>query len=71
MTITTDAQIRERPLEDVKKEIVRRAGTRNPLEGVKPEDAAAVAEGGHMGRGGGVTDEEIWTMIIQWLKLRL
>ena len=44
MTITTDAQIRERPLEDVKKEIVRRAGTRNPLEGVKPEDAAAVAD---------------------------
>ena len=44
MTIEVDASIRARPLEDVKREIVKRAGHRNPLEGIKPEDAPAVAE---------------------------
>lgn len=44
MTIKVDATIRERPLPDVKREIRARAGHRNPLEGVKPEDAEKVAE---------------------------
>jgi hypothetical protein len=44
MAIEVDASIRARPLEDVKREIVKRAGHRNPLEGIKPEDARAVAD---------------------------
>ena len=43
MTIKSDATIRERPLAEVKEEIRKRAGHRNPLEGIKAEDAAAVA----------------------------
>jgi len=37
------AQIRERPLVEVKSEIVRRAGKMNPLNGIRAEDAAQVA----------------------------
>ena len=44
MTIRVDATIRERPLADVRGEIRARAGHRNPLEGIKPEDAAKVAD---------------------------
>jgi pimeloyl-ACP methyl ester carboxylesterase len=44
MTIRVDAAIRERPLPDVKREIRARAGQRNPLEGIRPEDAAQVAD---------------------------
>lgn len=44
MTIKVDATIRERPLPDVKREIRARADHRNPLEGIKPEDAGKVAE---------------------------
>ena len=36
-----------------------------------PKEARIYPEGGHMGRGGNVTDREIWDMIVKWLKLRL
>jgi esterase FrsA len=42
--MTIETTIRERPLSGVKEEIRKRAGHRNPLEGVKPEDAAALAD---------------------------
>jgi esterase FrsA len=45
MTTPSQPTIRERPLEDVKAEIGKRAGHRNPLEGVRPEDAARIAAG--------------------------
>jgi pimeloyl-ACP methyl ester carboxylesterase len=41
------------------------------LEHGSPKEARVYAKGAHMGRGGGVTDEEIWHMIVGWLKLRL
>jgi hypothetical protein len=41
------------------------------LEHGSPKEARVYAKGAHMGRGGGVTDEEIWQMIVGWLKLRL
>lgn len=41
MTATT---IRARPLEDVKSEVLRRAGHWNPLDGINPADAAVVAQ---------------------------
>jgi esterase FrsA len=44
MADSTSTRIRERPLADVKVEITKRAGHRNPLEGIKAEDAAAVAD---------------------------
>ena len=41
------------------------------LEHGNPKEARIYPQGGHMGRGGGVKDEEIADMIIAWLKLRL
>ena len=41
------------------------------LEHGNPKEARVYAKGAHMGRGGGVTDEEIWQMIVGWLKLRV
>ncbi len=43
MTIP-DANIRVRPLEEVRAEIIRRGGKLNPLDGIIPEDAAGVAK---------------------------
>ncbi len=44
MTAThTHPAIRERPLAEVKAEIARRAGHWNPLDGIRPEDAAKVS----------------------------
>jgi esterase FrsA len=36
-----------------------------------PKEARIFPKGGHMGRGGGVKDVEVWRLIIDWLKLRL
>ncbi|MGZ8197886.1 MAG: alpha/beta hydrolase family protein [Burkholderiales bacterium] len=41
------------------------------LEHGSPKEARVYPNGVHMGRGGGVTDHEIWQMIVGWLKLRL
>jgi esterase FrsA len=41
------------------------------MEHGNPKEARIYPEGGHMGRGGTVTDMEICDMIIKWLKLRL
>jgi len=41
------------------------------LEHGSPKEARVYPNGLHMGRGGGVTDEQIWHMIVGWLKLRL
>ncbi len=41
------------------------------MEYGNPKEARVYPQGGHMGRGGGVTDEEIWQTIVDWLKLRL
>jgi esterase FrsA len=41
------------------------------LEHGSPKEARIYPQGGHMGRGGGVKDIEIWNTIVQWLKLRL
>ncbi len=44
MTETSNTTFRERPLAEVKAEIARRAGHWNPLEGIRPEDAARVSQ---------------------------
>jgi esterase FrsA len=41
------------------------------LEHGSPKEARIYPKGAHMGRGGGVTDEEIWQTIVGWLKLRM
>ncbi len=41
------------------------------MEHGNPKEARVYPEGGHMGRGGSVKDEEIANMIVAWLKLRL
>ena len=41
------------------------------MEYGNPKEARIYPEGGHMGRGAGVTDEDIWNMIVRWLKQRL
>ena len=41
------------------------------LEHGNPKEARIYPEGGHMGRGGGVKDDEIRDLIVQWLKHRL
>jgi len=41
------------------------------MEHGNPKEARIYPQGGHMGRGAGVRDEEITGMIIAWLKLRL
>ena len=41
------------------------------LEHGSPKEARIYPKGVHMGRGGGTTDEEIWTLIVNWLKLRV
>jgi esterase FrsA len=41
------------------------------LEHGSPKEARVYPKGAHMGRGGGVTDEEIWQTIVGWLKARL
>jgi pimeloyl-ACP methyl ester carboxylesterase len=41
------------------------------LEHGNPKEARVYPKGLHMGRGGGVTDEEIWQMTVGWLELRL
>ncbi len=41
------------------------------MEHGSPKEARVYPQGIHMGRGGGVTDEDIWQMIVDWLKLRL
>ena len=43
MTAVLDPKVRARPLEEVKAEIIRRGGHMNPLDDIKPEDAARVA----------------------------
>ena len=43
MTIVVDPVIKVRPLEEVKAEVIRRGGHMNPLDDIKPEDAAGVA----------------------------
>jgi pimeloyl-ACP methyl ester carboxylesterase len=43
MTLVVDPKIKVRPLEEVRAEIVRRGGHMNPLDDIRPEDAAAVA----------------------------
>ncbi|OGA39917.1 MAG: hypothetical protein A3G24_11430 [Betaproteobacteria bacterium RIFCSPLOWO2_12_FULL_62_13] len=44
MTTRANAEIRGRPLEGVKAEIIRRAGRLNPLEGIEAEDGKEVAQ---------------------------
>ena len=41
------------------------------MEHGTPKEARIYPQGGHMGRGGGVRDEQIADMITAWLKLRL
>jgi esterase FrsA len=41
------------------------------MEHGTPKEARIYPQGGHMGRGGGIADGQIWDMIIAWLKLRL
>jgi pimeloyl-ACP methyl ester carboxylesterase len=41
------------------------------LEHGNPKEARVFANGLHMGRGGGTTDEEIWHLIVDWLKKRV
>jgi len=41
------------------------------MEHGTPKEARIYPQGGHMGRGGGVSDAQIWDMITAWLKLRL
>ena len=41
------------------------------LEHGSPKEARIFPKGAHMGRGGGTTDEEIWQLIIGWLKRRV
>jgi pimeloyl-ACP methyl ester carboxylesterase len=44
MTLVVDPKIKARPLEEVKAEVIRRGGHMNPLDDIKPEDAATVAK---------------------------
>ncbi len=41
------------------------------LEHGSPKEARVYPKGVHMGRGGGTSDEEIWHLIVNWLKLRV
>jgi pimeloyl-ACP methyl ester carboxylesterase len=41
------------------------------MEHGTPKEARVYPQGGHMGRGGGVKDEEIRNLIVDWLRLRL
>jgi pimeloyl-ACP methyl ester carboxylesterase len=41
------------------------------LEHGSPKEARLFPKGAHMGRGGGTTDEEIWNLIVGWLKRRV
>jgi len=41
------------------------------LEHGSPKEARIYPKGVHMGRGGGTSDEEIWHLIVNWLKLRV
>jgi hypothetical protein len=41
------------------------------MEHGNPKEARVYPEGGHMGRGAGVKEEDIRELIVQWLKLRL
>jgi len=41
------------------------------MEHGNPKEARIYPQGGHMGRGGGVKDEEIAEMIVSWLTMRL
>lgn len=41
------------------------------MEHGNPKEARIYPQGAHMGRGGGESDEEIWTMIVGWLKARV
>ena len=41
------------------------------MEHGNPKEARIYAKGLHMGRGGGTTDEEIWHLIVNWLKARV
>jgi esterase FrsA len=41
------------------------------MEHGNPKEARIYPQGGHMGRGGGVKDEEIAGMIVSWLTMRL
>jgi pimeloyl-ACP methyl ester carboxylesterase len=41
------------------------------LEHGSPKEARVYPKGVHMGRGGGTSDEEIWNLIVNWLKLRV
>ena len=41
------------------------------LEHGSPKEARVYPKGLHMGRGGGTTDEEIWHVIVGWLKQRV
>ncbi|HYC44187.1 MAG TPA: alpha/beta fold hydrolase [Burkholderiales bacterium] len=41
------------------------------MEHGNPKEARIYPNGGHMGRGGGTNDEEIWQMIVGWLKKRV
>jgi pimeloyl-ACP methyl ester carboxylesterase len=41
------------------------------LEHGSPKEARIYPNGVHMGRGGGTTDEEIWHLIVNWLKSRV
>ena len=41
------------------------------MEHGSPKEARIYPKGVHMGRGGGTSDEEIWHLIVNWLKLRV
>jgi len=41
------------------------------MEHGNPKEARIYPNGLHMGRGGGTTDEEIWHLIVNWLKSRV
>jgi hypothetical protein len=41
------------------------------MEHGAPKEARIYANGGHMGRGGGTTDDEIWNTIVGWLRKRV
>jgi hypothetical protein len=41
------------------------------MEHGNPKEARVYPNGLHMGRGGGATDEEIWHLIVDWLKRRV
>jgi hypothetical protein len=41
------------------------------LEHGNPKEARIYPKGLHMGRGGGTSDEEIWHLIVNWLKARV